>query len=345
MSWGDRLHGCEDCVGSDGTMHEQNAEDLNPVVSRSPRYEACPDIEDVARKALAEWTESLIERSWLSAILIGIMKTTVLCARSVVGLSVLTATLVVGVSADQPTPAPKGERNYTGTVVAVDPQEHELKLKGFLFSKAFSLGDTCTYALLDEGAGNLGDVRLGQKVTVHYENAAGVLVAGRVEQQPLRCEGTVKEVDPKTRVLTVRRRIADKTFRIADGCHVTLRDGKPGTVADVQPGEQVTVTYEVPGRHPTARQIDQTSAKFTGSLTAIDLNTRTVKAKSLLDSRKFNLADRCAIVLDGKVGGRMADLKPGDRLTFSYNEVNGVHVVNRIATSEGSPEPATARAE
>jgi Cu/Ag efflux protein CusF len=248
--------------------------------------------------------------------------------------------------ADQATtPATKEDRGYTGRVVTVDSQERVLRVKGLVFSKTFSLGDSCTFALLDPPEGTLGDVRPGQKVTVRYEDVAGVLVADRVEQRALRYEGTVKQVDPKNQVLTVKHRMANKTFHLAEGCQVVLRDGKSGTLAVVQPGEHVTVTYELPNNQPTARRIDQTSARFTGSLTAIDLNTRTVKAKSLSGSKKFNLADECAIVVNGKLGGRMLDLKPGDKLTFSYDEVDGVNIVNRIATAEGSKEHVAASSE
>jgi hypothetical protein len=36
-------------------------------------------------------------------------------------------------------------------------------------------------------------------------------------------------------------------------------------------------------------------------------------------------------VIDGKINGRLADLKPNDKLVFSYDEINGVNVANRIA--------------
>ena len=36
-------------------------------------------------------------------------------------------------------------------------------------------------------------------------------------------------------------------------------------------------------------------------------------------------------MIDGKINGRLADLKPNDKLVFSYDEINGVNVANRIA--------------
>jgi hypothetical protein len=106
----------------------------------------------------------------------------------------------------------------------------------------------------------------------------------------------------------------------------------------VKAGHWVTVLYELPDNKPTARRIDQTSATFTGTLTAIDLTDRTMKAKHTVGSKKFNLASNCAIVLNDKIDGQLRDLKPGETLTFSYDEVNGVNVVNRIARAEAPME-------
>jgi Cu/Ag efflux protein CusF len=270
------------------------------------------------------------------------MKTSRLCNWTVVCLSGLTATTAFRASADQATTAAKQEKTYTGTVVAADPREHVLKVKGWLLDKSFSLGDACTYTFLDNRLATAYDLHPGQKVTVRYQNASGVLVADRVEQQAMRFAGTVKAIDLQKHLLKVHVRGADKTFQLSRDCRVVLRNDKPGTLADVQPGHHVTVTYEIPNEMPTAREIAQTSATFTGTLTAIDLTERTVKAKAVLGSEKFHLADGCAIVLNGKTDAELRDLKPGDKLTFSYEEVNGINVANRIANATGSPEATTA---
>ena len=100
--------------------------------------------------------------------------------------------------------------------------------------------------------------------------------------------------------------------------------------------DRVTVTYETPGDKNVAREIVQGSETFTGEVTAIDLNDRTVKAKAMFGAKQFNLGDNCAIVINGKMGGELNALKLGDRLEFNYNDVNGVNVANRIATA---PQP------
>jgi hypothetical protein len=96
------------------------------------------------------------------------------------------------------------------------------------------------------------------------------------------------------------------------------------------------ITYEVPDGKATARQIAQTSETFRGDLTAIDLDQKTMKAKAMFTAKKFNIGDDCVVVINGKPNGKLTDLKPGESLTFSYYNINGVNVVDRIAPAKGS---------
>lgn len=255
-------------------------------------------------------------------------------------VAVVTATTALRASADQPATAVRPENHYTGTVVLVDPKEHVLSVgRWMILKKSFNLGDSCTYTLLEKNNAAAGDLRPGEKVRVSYQDANGVLIADRVEQQPMRLEGMVRSIDPATHTLTVRAHALDRTLQIANDCSVVLRNEKTGALNDIQVGNHVTVTYETPGNRLTARQIAQTSSAFTGTLTAIDLDERTVKAKSFLDTKKFNLADNCAIVINGKPSGKLDDLKPNERLVFSYDEINGVNVANRIAPASAEVQP------
>jgi hypothetical protein len=259
---------------------------------------------------------------------------------TVVYVVVLMTTAVFQVSADQQATAAKRESHYTGMVVSVDQKEHTLITKGLILNRKFNLGDTCAYALLDIDPGTVGDLRPGEKVTVSYQNAQSVLIADRVEQQPMRFEGMVTAIDPDKHTLTIHRQTSDKQLRIADGCMIVLRDEKPGTFADVRVGDHVTITYETPGGMLTVREIAPMSIVFTGTLTAIDLGERTLKAEAMFDTKEFNVADHCAIVINGKAEGQLNDLKPNDRLVLNYDEINGINVVNRIALAEPQKNPA-----
>ena len=266
-----------------------------------------------------------------------IMKINILRTWTAVWVSALTMAAALAASAEDAVTAAIPHKSYTGTVVSVDAKEHSLGLKGTFLSKTFNLGDNCTYTLVDKPAGAISNLRPGQQVMVVYQESHGVLVANRVTQQAVRSEGTVKAYDPIQRTLTLHTRGMDKTFQIAGDCKVVLRGDKSGALPDIQTGNYVTVTYETPNDKLTAWKIAQTSETFSGSLTAIDLDTKTVKAKALFDTKKFTLGDNCAIVINGKINGQLAGLKPNDKLVFSYDEINGVNVVNRIAPA-GIPQ-------
>jgi Cu/Ag efflux protein CusF len=260
----------------------------------------------------------------------------------VVCASVLTLTALPS-AADQATTAAKPDKIYAGTVVSVNPNGRTIEVKGLLFSKNFNLGENCAYVLWNKPAGAIGDLRAGEKVKIAYQDASGVLVADRIKQEPMTDQGMVKAIDPAAHTLTLRSGLMDKTMQIPDNCLVRLNGDKSGSLADVQPGYYVTVTYELPHGKPVAREIKQTGTTFTGELTAVDLGNRTVKAKSLFDTKRFHLADNCAIVINGKANGQLSDLKLGGQMAFSYEDVNGVKIVNRIANEPVAQESTVSR--
>jgi Cu/Ag efflux protein CusF len=203
-------------------------------------------------------------------------------------------------------------------------------VKRFWGNKRFNLGEPCVFTFVEKDDRGINGLRIGQKVTVMYRDANGVLVASRLTQEPLRHSGTVKSLDASSGKLVV----GGKTFRLADGCTVVLRNEHSGSLTDVKLGHFVTVWYEEPPGGLVARRIAQTSRTFVGSLTAIDLSERTIKAKSALDTKTFHLADNCSIRVNGEPA-QMKDLKPGEEIEFSYDEVNGVNVATRIAPEHG----------
>jgi hypothetical protein len=152
------------------------------------------------------------------------------------------------------------EKSYTGTLVDVEPKNQELCVKrGMLSQKMFALGTNCaftmSYVSLNSNSGMTDDLRPGEKITVSYQDAQGVLIADRIQQQARQFAGTVETVNPDKHTIRVRWRIFDKHFEIGDDCIVTLRDEKVGTLADLHPGDHVLVAYETPGGRPTARTI------------------------------------------------------------------------------------------
>jgi hypothetical protein len=223
---------------------------------------------------------------------------------------------------------------YTGTIVSIEPKEPVVNVRGAMgFKKAFTLGCGCACRQLDKNVATAKDLRPGERVAVRYQDIQGVLIANRFEQEPMLLNGMVKALDAQLHTLTLHRTALDKHLQLADDCQVRLRAGKIGTFDDIKIGNHVTVIFETPDDQPTAREIAQTSVEFAGTLTAIDLEERTLKARGLTGTRKFNVAANCAIVIDDEPDGRLADLRLYDSLLFSYQEVDGVNVVDRIALS------------
>jgi hypothetical protein len=278
------------------------------------------------------------------------MKTNMLQMARTAGLAVLISAGAASAYAEDAMAA--NDKTSSGTITALDAKGKVLKIRGFMFSRSFVLGDNCTLALDDKTAASLGDFRPGQKVTVSYQDADGVLVADRVTQDRLFFAGEVTAIDGKNRALSVRYHGEVKSFAIADNCGITRNNNASGTLDDIKPGSRVVVTYETPDGHWTAREIGLPSLHFTGTLGAINLADRTVSiSKPLLGEKQFHIADGCAVVINGKVTTRLQNLHAGENCELNDDGVNGVNIVNRIApvvaqekaeTAEQTTGPATA---
>jgi hypothetical protein len=273
------------------------------------------------------------------------MKMKTILGWSVGVLSAVTLAALTGTAAaDQNTVSPTKDKEFTGKVDYVNGDQHLLKVRGFLRYRTFDLGKDCLITRWDDTTGNINDLRRGQKVSVGYQNVHGVLAADRVEQTAMRYSGVVKVMDPERRQLVMHAWDRDRTFVLAEDCKIVLHDQNNGALASIKPGDHVTVVYEAPSGADIARQIAQTSVSFTGSIVAIDLSRRTISADGMFGVKQFNLANNCSIVMDGRTDAPMMNLRPGQRLTINYDEVNGVDVANRIAPAEGAHEATTAQA-
>lgn len=262
-----------------------------------------------------------------------------------IGLAVLSAVSAWSVRADEQAAMKQKEKSYSGIIDRVDAKEKTVKLKGMLFTRTFNIADNCEFSLGDKKDATLDDLRAGQKVDVQYKDASGVLVANRFTQEELSYVGTVQAIDRNAHTLKLSHSGLHKTFELPGDCRVVLRDDRSGSLEDVKVGHQVTVVYELPGGSPTAREIEQTSATYVGTLDAIDASARTVKAKHFVGDRKFSLADNCKIVVNGKSGGKLSDLRLGQKLVLNYEAVDGVNVVNRIAPAEEATKSEMSEAE
>jgi Cu/Ag efflux protein CusF len=242
-----------------------------------------------------------------------------------------------GVAADSTTSKPK---SFKGTVTAVDEKEKTFAVRGFWSTRTFNAGDHCKVSLEDKADAELKDLRPGQRVEVYYQGKDGVCVASQVLQKNLSFIGHIAAIDPASHSFKVKRGSVSEKFAAGDDCKVIGGDSRNRALADLKVGNKVTVSYTVSGGMKVAQRIEQAGSTFTGTIEAIDADTRTLKAQHLLSEKRFNLAKDCPIVIDGKSDGKLSDLRIGDRLSVYYEEMDGVLVATCVTRDTSPPKPA-----
>jgi Cu/Ag efflux protein CusF len=269
-----------------------------------------------------------------------------LFTRTVLPLSVAIVSLVWAQSAfgdaALETKSTKG-KVYKGTVLAVDPDEQTVAVKGIMLGKTFNATPSCAVSLEDKPAATLENLRPGHKVHVHYQKVRGVLVASQIVQHNQMIEGYITAIDPGARTLAIKDSGGTKKLAVAEQHRVVLKDDKVGTLENLKVGHRVSVAYHAADGVWTTPKIVQNAESFVGTIQAIDAGARTVRARSYLKEKKFNLADRCQIIVEDKTDAGLRDLRIGDRVEFSYENANGVLVVTRIGRELNTPDPESAQ--
>jgi hypothetical protein len=268
------------------------------------------------------------------------MKTITTAALCLSSLALLAAASALVARAEDLKSASR-DKAFSGKILTVASEDRVVKAKWFLFPKSFHLGERCKILRGDRTEANIKELRPGQRVRVIYQDVGGVLVASRLRQVPMTAVGRLEQVDPEQHTLTLRKTRAVTVFTIADDCKVTLAGGKEGRLDTLKPGSRILVQYESPADGMVACRIEQRGEIFTGNLTAVDGQTRTVKAKHLLNDKSFVLANNCRILVEGKTDAPLSDLRLGKRLTFTFEEVDGVNVVSSIAGPEAATDTET----
>jgi PDZ domain-containing secreted protein len=167
------------------------------------------------------------------------------------------------------------------------------------------------------------------EVTVSYQESDGVLVATHIAQRWYTQTGYIKATTPGNREIVMERMGMAKKFKVNDNTRLTIHD-ETAKLSDLKPGQKVTVTYTKQDDVWLAQKVEDTSETFTGAVEAIDAGSNSIKVKSLINTRKFNLGEGCKIVLNGETNGKLKDLRIGQKVTIDYEEVKGVMVAARI---------------
>ncbi len=242
------------------------------------------------------------------------------------------------------------EKSCAGTLTAIHTQDNTITVKRMLMNKTFHLGQHCAVSALDKKDAVVSDLRPGEKVEIRYQNVEGVLVADQIAEKALRYDGAVQAVDAKAGTVTMQEAPlyvpfhAPQMFRLAAGCGIVLQDGHDGTLAALQPGDRISVIYELPGGAAVAYRIKDRSMTMVGVVAAVDPSDHTLQAREKSGQIKFEMGDDCQIILNGQTPGHLKDLVVGQPYRFTYEHVNGVDVLDRIVPASGAKPTQTASA-
>jgi len=252
------------------------------------------------------------------------------------GSMLLTLMLPLSVVASQQSHRTKHEERWTGTLISVNAQDKTLTAERWNLTHTFHLGDQCAISTVDDRHAALADLRPGETVRIRYRDVQGVRVVDRVTEKPLHYRGTVQSFDPTTRTLTMAEAAFFRPFRepdqfqLASDCKVTLWNGDDGKLTDIHPGDRIFMVYEVPNRSQVAYRIHERTTSCQGVADAVDLPARTLAVKGKFGEKQFALGDDCRIILSGDKNGHLKDVVPGQRYRFTYEDVNGINVLDQI---------------
>jgi hypothetical protein len=237
----------------------------------------------------------------------------------------------------------QNEKTLRGTVTSVDVPDHILSVRGFMFTRNFNTANDCRVSLEDKSSAGLADLHPGQQVDVRYQDNNGVLIAQRISQHNLGYSGHITAIDTAHGTILVRHGVMTREFAVPVNCEVRMRNENVAGLGHLQLGDNINIVYERENGAQVIRRIEQNSASYVGTIQAIDLSTRTVKARDAKGEKQFSLADNCSIVINGKLADNLNNLMIGERATFSYDNVDGVLVANRVSPMTEAAPTAPAR--
>jgi hypothetical protein len=86
--------------------------------------------------------------------------------------------------------------SFTGSVVAIDLPRRTLSAKGLFGVKQFNLADNCSIVLDGRTDAPFIKLRLGQRLTINYDDVNGVNVANRIGPAEAAREAATAQANP-----------------------------------------------------------------------------------------------------------------------------------------------------
>jgi len=144
-------------------------------------------------------------------------------------------------------------------------------------------------------------------------------------------EGTVKQVNPDERTITVKNFWSSRTFNLAGNCRVSFAEESGGGLEALQSGHRVTVQFANHDGVRIAHAILQENLEYTGHIAALNPTNRTLRVKSRVLDRVFTAAPDCRVVFRDGQARNFSELKIGHRVTINYLTPDDAHLARSIA--------------
>jgi hypothetical protein len=195
------------------------------------------------------------------------------------------------------------------------------------------------------------------KLSAHPANPAAT-----VPQSGETYTGIITAINPQEHVLDVK----NKKFSLGDACTYTIVGKDTGSLNDLRPGQQVTVSYhhitnaltanparqepkaDVGGQRIqinsyyyandvfVADNVQQELMTCDGTVRTNDLTHHTLLLRFIVLNKTFKIADDCQIVLSDGTTGTVTDIQSGNNVTVTYETPGGEAVAHRIAQTDAT---------
>jgi hypothetical protein len=179
--------------------------------------------------------------------------------------------------------------------------------------------------------------------------------------------GIVTAINPQGRVLDVKKgSLSSKKFTLSDACAYMMADKATGSVSNLRPGQQVTVSYHHITNALTANpaqqepkagaggqriqvnsyyyandllvadSVQQELMTCDGTVRTNDPTHHTLMLRFIVLNKTFQIADDCQVVLSDGKSGTVTDIQSGNNVTVTYETPGGEAVAHKIAQTDST---------
>lgn len=155
----------------------------------------------------------------------------------------------------------------SGSITAIDRDKRLLKVDTGMFVRNYAVAGDCKVRLHDGESGRLGDLQIGQHVTVAWAKAEGTDIARRIEQTGTTFTGRVTAIDLSMKTVKVKALLGEKKFHIGGDCKVVV-GSRIAPLEKLNVGQAATVSYTVVDGVMIAQRVAQDQQTASAAATA-----------------------------------------------------------------------------